>query len=302
MAHAQKPDFVFRRNRRVHLNRRGRQFSRLLAAEVCASAVVILDTPCSEVMWSVLATHSIRQFPLHFPSRASQCTITFQLDSTPGMTGNSTSVPGYRKQLFLSVLNPTSCTFCRSLAVALSLRCCWNTHCRSLQCTAKTIQCEHSLTTQPSRRVPAVTAEGWCGPPKLRQQWQHSDPYCRFLEPLFLLYCLYGHKYLELKTHCLYRWFLLLPLASLHFCQRGIQCSNEAAWQRRGKYFWNKDPVMNLYRDFSLWLFKNVLKSRHSSFMHRIVVLCDKGMTRVLHTSSRAFVLFLFRSSRWKIL
>jgi len=47
MAHAQKPNFVFRRNGRVHLNRRGRQFSRLLAAEVCASAVVMLDTPCS---------------------------------------------------------------------------------------------------------------------------------------------------------------------------------------------------------------------------------------------------------------
>ena len=31
MAHAQKPDFVFRRNWRVNLNRRGRQFSRLLA-------------------------------------------------------------------------------------------------------------------------------------------------------------------------------------------------------------------------------------------------------------------------------
>jgi len=50
MAHAQKTDFVFRRNGRVHLNRRGRQFSRLLAVEVCASAVVMLDTPCSEVV------------------------------------------------------------------------------------------------------------------------------------------------------------------------------------------------------------------------------------------------------------
>ena len=30
----------------------------------------------------VLATHSIRQFPLHFPSHASPCVITFQLDST----------------------------------------------------------------------------------------------------------------------------------------------------------------------------------------------------------------------------
>ena len=82
MAHAHKPDFVFQRNGRVHLNRRGRQFSRLLAAEVCASAVVMLDTPWSEVVWRVLATHSIRQFPLHFPSRASPCAITFQLDST----------------------------------------------------------------------------------------------------------------------------------------------------------------------------------------------------------------------------
>jgi hypothetical protein len=60
MAHAQKPDFTFRQNRWVHLNWQGRQFSLLLTAEVCASAVVILDTPCSEVVWRVLATHSIR--------------------------------------------------------------------------------------------------------------------------------------------------------------------------------------------------------------------------------------------------
>jgi hypothetical protein len=81
MAHAQKPDFVFRRNGRVHLNRRGRQFGRLLAAEVCASAVVMLDTPRSEVV-RVLATHSIRQFPLHFPSHASPCAIRFRKHST----------------------------------------------------------------------------------------------------------------------------------------------------------------------------------------------------------------------------
>jgi hypothetical protein len=30
----------------------------------------------------VLATYSIRQFPLHFPSIASPCAITFQLNST----------------------------------------------------------------------------------------------------------------------------------------------------------------------------------------------------------------------------
>ena len=28
----------------------GRQFSRLLAAELCVSAVVMLDTPCSEIV------------------------------------------------------------------------------------------------------------------------------------------------------------------------------------------------------------------------------------------------------------
>ena len=83
--HTRTPDFVFRRNERVHLNRRGLQFSRLLAAQVCASAVVMLDTPCSEAVWRVLATHSIRQFPLHFPSRAPPCAITFQLDSNIGM-------------------------------------------------------------------------------------------------------------------------------------------------------------------------------------------------------------------------
>jgi len=83
MVHAQQPHFLFRRNGRVHLNRRGCQFSRLLAAEVGASAIVMLDTPCSEVVWRVLATHSIRKFPLRFPTCASPCAITFQLDSTP---------------------------------------------------------------------------------------------------------------------------------------------------------------------------------------------------------------------------
>jgi len=69
MAHSQKPDFVFRAKRTIPFKSAGgRQFSRLLAAEVCVSAVVMLDTPCSEVVWRVLATHCNRQFPLHFPS------------------------------------------------------------------------------------------------------------------------------------------------------------------------------------------------------------------------------------------
>ena len=81
MAHEQNPDFLLSAKRTIPFKSTGgRQFSRLLAAEVCASAVVMLDTSCSEVVWRVLATHSIRQFPLHFPSRASPCAITFQLD------------------------------------------------------------------------------------------------------------------------------------------------------------------------------------------------------------------------------
>jgi hypothetical protein len=50
MAHVQKPDFVFRLNGRIHLNWRGSQFSRLLAAEVFTSALIMLDTPRSEVV------------------------------------------------------------------------------------------------------------------------------------------------------------------------------------------------------------------------------------------------------------
>ena len=91
MTHAQKPDFVFRRNGRVYLSWLERQFSRLLAAEVCASAVVMLDTPCSEILWRVLANHSVRQFSLHFPSRALPCVITFRLDSTQPLLGTGVS-------------------------------------------------------------------------------------------------------------------------------------------------------------------------------------------------------------------
>jgi hypothetical protein len=68
MVHAQKQDFVFRRNGRVHLNRRGRQFGRLLAAEVCASAVVMLDTtPCSEVVWRYWLPTPFASFPFTSP-------------------------------------------------------------------------------------------------------------------------------------------------------------------------------------------------------------------------------------------
>jgi len=78
MAHAQKPDLVFQRNGRVHINRRGCQFSRLLAVEECWSADSNFIDRVPTYSGRLLATHSIRIFPLHFPSRASPCAIRFR--------------------------------------------------------------------------------------------------------------------------------------------------------------------------------------------------------------------------------
>jgi len=81
MAHAQKPHFVFPRNVRVHSNRWGRQFSRQLAAELCA-ALVIPDISRSEVAWEHWVPTPFASFPLHFPSRASPFATTFRTSST----------------------------------------------------------------------------------------------------------------------------------------------------------------------------------------------------------------------------
>jgi len=88
----------------------GRQFSRLLSTEMCASAVVMLDTPCSEVVWRVLATHFIHQFPFHFSSRASLCAITFQLESTTmlGFGYGFYFLPSTRITFCLDVAYPNS--------------------------------------------------------------------------------------------------------------------------------------------------------------------------------------------------
>ena len=39
---------------------------------------------CSESSWRLLATHTIRLFPLHFSSRASPCAIRFHFHSNTG--------------------------------------------------------------------------------------------------------------------------------------------------------------------------------------------------------------------------
>ena len=67
MVQALKPVFLFRWNGRVHLNRRVRQFSRLLAAEVCTSALVMLDTSRSEAVWEYWLLTPFAIFPFTSP-------------------------------------------------------------------------------------------------------------------------------------------------------------------------------------------------------------------------------------------
>jgi NAD(P)H-dependent FMN reductase len=106
MAHTQKPGLVFQGNGRVHLNRRGSQFSRVLTVEECGSA----GSDCISWSWidrvlrcsgRALPTHSIRLFPLHFPSCEPPCAITFQTDST---TAQITDSPKPRHLLRVAVL------------------------------------------------------------------------------------------------------------------------------------------------------------------------------------------------------
>jgi hypothetical protein len=71
MTHAQKPDFVFRagRTESISIGPAGGASVESTAGQprYAASAVVMLDTACSEVVWRVLATHCIRQFPPSLP-------------------------------------------------------------------------------------------------------------------------------------------------------------------------------------------------------------------------------------------
>jgi len=82
MAHAQKPDLVFRRNGRVHSNRREAS----LQSNTGSRGVRISGNNAGYTTFRgsvrVLATRSIRQFLLRFLSPASPCAITFQLHST----------------------------------------------------------------------------------------------------------------------------------------------------------------------------------------------------------------------------
>ena len=82
MAHAQKPVFVFRLNGRVHLNRRNESVQSTAGSRGVRISVSNAGYTTSRDRVRVLATHSIRQFPLHFPSRASPCATTFRTQYT----------------------------------------------------------------------------------------------------------------------------------------------------------------------------------------------------------------------------
>ena len=82
MAHAQKPDFIFRRNGLVHLNRQGASVQSTTGSRGVRISVSNAGYTTLRGSVRVLTTHSIRQFPLHFPSRASPCAIRFQRHST----------------------------------------------------------------------------------------------------------------------------------------------------------------------------------------------------------------------------
>jgi len=82
MTHVQKPYFVFRRNGRVHLNRRGASVQSTTGSR--GMRISGSNAGYTTMRGSVKSTgyplHS--PVPLHFPSRASPYAIIFQLDST----------------------------------------------------------------------------------------------------------------------------------------------------------------------------------------------------------------------------
>jgi hypothetical protein len=92
MAHAQKPDFVFRRNGRVHLNRQGRQFSRLPAGELCTSACRVLYCSCKPVFCSHVTLTGDPLHSLVSPSLLLPCvTVCHHTSNAVYIPGNTAS-------------------------------------------------------------------------------------------------------------------------------------------------------------------------------------------------------------------
>jgi hypothetical protein len=82
MAYAQKPDFVFPRNGRVHLNRWWASVQSTAGSRGVRISLSNAGYTTFRGGGWVLTTHSIRQFPLHFPTRASPCATRFRTSFT----------------------------------------------------------------------------------------------------------------------------------------------------------------------------------------------------------------------------
>jgi hypothetical protein len=67
MARAQKADIFFRRNGRVHLNRQGSSVQSTAGSRGVRISVSNAGYTTFRGSEGYLATHSTRQFPLHFP-------------------------------------------------------------------------------------------------------------------------------------------------------------------------------------------------------------------------------------------
>jgi hypothetical protein len=133
MTHAQKPDFVFRRNGRVHLNRRRRQFSRLLADELCASALTV-GSNAGYTMFR--GSENGTGYPRHSPVSSSlplPCVTVFHHISTGvyaiGFTANPT--PNTWPSKCASSLRASSITF-RINHLSIGSNICLETHFNSL--------------------------------------------------------------------------------------------------------------------------------------------------------------------------
>jgi hypothetical protein len=116
MAQAQKQDFFFRQNGRVHLNRKGGQFSRILAGELCKSGSNVCTARaslCSAVMWRLLVTHSILLFP--FTSPPVRHRVPSHFNWTLNSYCFSTTRVDTRKRL--NIILHVHCLYCFSIAI-----------------------------------------------------------------------------------------------------------------------------------------------------------------------------------------
>jgi len=108
MAHAQKSDYVFRLNGRVHLN----QQRALVQSTTGSRGVRISGSNAGYTIFrgSVKSTGYKLHSPFFpsLPSRASPCAITFQLDSNTSNRTPTTSLPPF--PIYCSPVIQTSAT------------------------------------------------------------------------------------------------------------------------------------------------------------------------------------------------